>query len=98
MTLHFHPSGAFSRQHQQTTSDVQAVIVCIRFATYIGVTILVVALAYKVAKVNIVLGTLPSKSPAVLMSAVHGSVPADGSTLCMCCRQTFGSHQILLFR
>ena len=52
MTLHFRPSGAFSWQHQQNTSDVQAVIVCIRFATYIGVTILVVALAYKVAKVN----------------------------------------------
>ncbi len=53
---------------------MQAVIVCIRFATYIGVTILIVALAYKVAKVNIVLGN----SPAVLMSAVHESVPADG--------------------
>jgi hypothetical protein len=50
MTLHFQPSGAFSWQRTQTTSDVQAVIV--RFATYIGVTILVVALAYKVAKVN----------------------------------------------
>ncbi len=74
MTLHFQPSAAFSWQHQKTTSDMQAVIVCIRFATYIGVTILIVALAYKVAKVNIVLGN----SPAVLMSAVHESVPADG--------------------
>ncbi len=52
MTLLLHSSRAFSWQHQRTVNDMQAVIVCIRFATYIGVTILVVALAYKVAKVN----------------------------------------------
>ena len=52
MTLHLHSCRAFSWQHQQTINDVQAVIVCIRLATYIGVTILVVALAYKVAKVK----------------------------------------------
>lgn len=36
---------------RQRLGVMQAVIVCIRFATYIGVTILIVALAYKVAKV-----------------------------------------------